>query len=344
MSYGGVNKDIVVVWIICSIIYIMMGVVALNLFGLLGEVISMMLILEFILLREDLKLRVFDVFIKVMSVLLVCSITEFLIYQFTGFRYVLFDNLIYLEQVPMVQTLFNIMHPESPYGILGLANFFRFQSLADEPGGLGTIMGFLLFATVGNPKYKRQYIIFWIAGMLSFSLAFYVIAFAHLIVSFRNKGSKGFLLLFVVVAIVGYSLFRDVFDYMIVGRVSGNEISEVDNRTSDFLDKELIKAFKDGSILFGHKVIEGESAAGVKGVLYYRGLIGMLALILGFSYVFIKKTKSLKLVDNSSFALMFLIVFWMSYYQRSYIWMFQYVIPFFCLPIMLKYKESIINK
>lgn len=340
LNRSGVNKTIATVWAICSIMYILLDAMWYTFFGVLSDVLTMTLILMFLLLREDLKLRIFDAFINVMAVLMLFSMVEYLLYLFSGFRYVVFDNLIYLDERPMVQTFFNLMYPESPYGFGGLFRFFRFQSLADEPGGVGTIMGFLLFATVGNPKYKRQYIVFWMAGLLSFSLAFYVMAFVHLIVSMRTRNNWAFLLLFVVIAVLAYSLFGDVFNYLVIDRVSGNDVSEIDNRTSEQLNRDLLSAFQDGSILFGHEhVVE----SGLRGALYNKGLIAVLSLVLCYSYAFLSKMRSLKIRD-SRFALMFLLVFWMSYYQRTYILMFQYVIPFFCMPVMLKYKESIVYR
>lgn len=340
LNWNEINNSIAVVWTLCSITYIVLDAQWFTFYGVLDDILTMTFILMFLLLREDLKLRIFDTFINVMAILLMLSMVEFLIHMFTGFRYIVFDNLIYLDKRPMVQTLFNLMYPENQYEFGALFGFSRFQSLADEPGGVGTIMGFLLFATIGHPKYKWQYIIFWMAGLLSFSLAFYIMAFVHLIVSSVNKNNWVSLLFFIAIAFFAYSLFKDVFNNLIIDRISDNDISEIDNRTTEQLNRNLAKSFQDGTILFGHKhVVE----SGLRGALYNKGLIAVLALVLCYSHAFLSMIRSLK-IKNSWFALMFFVVFWMSYYQRTYILMFQYVIPFFCMPVMLKYKESFVYR
>lgn len=333
----GTNNSIVIVFSICATLYVLIGAQWVTAFGILGDICTMVLIMQFVLLRDDLKLRICDTFMKAMAILMALSIIEYLVYLFVGLRCVLFDNIMYLEERPMVQTIFNLMYPYSPYSVIGISGYYRFQSLADEPGGVGTIMGFLLFVTVGNPKYKREYMVFWIAGILSFSLAFYIIALFHLIASAKNKSNWYYFMLFAIIAVLAYRFLGEIFDSLIVGRVSGNNISEIDNRTSEQLNKDLARAVSDDSIFFGHEIV---AETGAKGVLYNRGLIGMLSLVIAYSYSFIRKTKSMKLHD-ATFPMMFLIVFWISYYQRSSILMFQYVIPFFCIPVMLKYKETV---
>ena len=154
----------------------------------------------------------------------------------------------------------------------------------------------------------------------------------------RENRDFRFLFVFILIAGVAYYFLGDAFNELIVNRISGNEVSDIDNRTSEVLDKKLIAAMRDGSILIGHEFV---AESGGKGVLYNRGLIGMLALIVAYSSSYMAKVRSLKL-RNVSFAVFFLIVFWISFYQRAAILMFQYVIPFFCLPIMLKYKENLL--
>ena len=333
----GVNKNIASVFGLCAFIYVLSGIQGVTFWGFLGDILTMLLILLFILLRDDLKLRIFDAFINAMAILMFLSMIEYVIYLVTGMKYVVFDNLLYLEERPLTQTLFNLVWPDSPYNMI-VPRYYRFQSLADEPGGVGTTMGLMLFATSGNPEYKRHYIIFWLAGIISFSLAFYVLALSNLIVLARENRDFRFLFVFILIAGVAYYFLGDAFNELIVNRISGNEVSDIDNRTSEVLDKKLIAAMRDGSILIGHEFV---AESGGKGVLYNRGLIGMLALIVAYSSSYMAKVRSLKL-RNVSFAVFFLIVFWISFYQRAAILMFQYVIPFFCLPIMLKYKENLL--
>ena len=55
-----------------------------------------------------------------------------------------------------------------------LAVIFRFQSLTEEPGVVGTLCAFILF-TIDRKKYKKEFYIFCLAGILSLSLAFYLL-------------------------------------------------------------------------------------------------------------------------------------------------------------------------
>lgn len=332
------NKSIVLGFAVFLGLYSMLNCLVLNFFGVLGNMLTLAFMTLFLLLRDSVKIRILDSFITVLAVFLSFSVIEFLIYAFTGFKYVLYADLYYGDY-PFDQTLFNYIPTLSGLSnFTGFANFFRFRSLADEPGGVGTTCAFLLFATSGVKKYKYHYIVFWVAGIMSFSLAFFLLAFIHLVsILFTKKSITGILALVVILGAL-YMVFQEAFDYYIFERVTGDD---VDNRVTDELEKAIDAAWADGSILFGHDNENVKSAgSGVKLAIYNSGLIAICFLVLGYIQCFLKTMKYSGLVHKNA-CIFFFIAFWISYYQRAYILMFQYVLPYFVMPLFMAYNERI---
>ncbi|MCR4717329.1 MAG: hypothetical protein K5656_09115 [Lachnospiraceae bacterium] len=337
------NRSIVATFAICYFPLLFTALLNLS----IGAVFPFLLIIFYLQLRDDIKVRVFDVFIRVLAFTLLLSIIEYLICVTTSQYIVLFPSIpTDTGSKTFDQTLFNFIPIESVVS-LGSFSFFKFQSLSDEPGNVGTICAFLLFATSDCKRYKYEYIIFWIAGVLSFSAAFYILAAIHLAFSLKRK-NLGFLFVGAVLVFVLYHYFQEAFDLFIFNRFSGDNIDSLDNRSTAEFDAHLKAAFWDGSLWFGKgfgaKMDTGGhgGVAGLKAYLWIYGIIGTAAILWGYTMIYIKSLKrQAKIVKK--YGLVFLFVFMLSFYQREYITYIDYVVIFFTMPFLLTYKGLVDN-
>lgn len=232
----------------------------------------------FILLSDKWKLMVFDKLVKFLVVFLSLAFIEYLVYIFTGqgilVAYFIRDNAS-REQL-FEQHLFNFFIINST---------IRFQSFCEEPGDLGTLCYLMLFLTGNNLRYRVYYYCFWIFGLASFSLGFYVLAAIHLL-SIRLKIQTIVLTLACMLTLP--LIFGEQFDTLVVERVSGKKVEELDNRTGERLNNALANSFSDGSIIYGHGGVLPERMghdsgnAGGKVFLYKYGIIGLLLLLYPF--------------------------------------------------------------
>ncbi len=273
----------------------------------------------FILLKDERKLKVLDAVIKVLALIFALSAIEYLIFILTNYRVELFTTID--DNRTFTQSLFNNFHEE-------FAVIPRFMSLCEEPGTVGTLCAMLLFATAKNSQYQKQYIVFWVSGLLTFSMAFYVLACLHLLTfGIKNLNIIFFILL---LAILLYIYLGEYFDYLIVERL---ESGEADHRVSDSINRYIKIAWEDGRLWFGNKASFLSSMgfyAGVKALLVRHGILGVASLVLGYTFSFLNMTK-LKNFD----CYLFLIAFWASFYQREYIDRIEFLMVFFTMPAIL---------
>ena len=172
---------------------------------------------------------------------------------------------------------------------------YRFQSLATEPGLIGTLCGFLIYIVSDIKEYKFANLIFWISGILSFSLAFYVIVSLKLLSQFNLK----MILLIVSFFTVAFLLIPNFFQEHIVARVSGEEHG--DNRSSVELDMKLKQSYNDDTLWFGngyrsYDKFVTKGVAGAKPWIYQYGIISVFLLFLSYVEYFVHNSLKLGLV------------------------------------------------
>ncbi len=278
----------------------------------------------FMLLKRDIQWAICLSFVKVLSVLLAAALIEFVIYQLTGIGVVL-GNVIR----PQINQYESFNHL-----ILNLVSekydIVRFQFLANEPGLLGTLCGFLLFPTGSNKSLRFSFIVFLISGLLTYSLAFYVLA-AIYFVSIAKSIRKIIVPLAIVGAILLYAV-KDNFNELIIERI---ESGEADNRTSLSLDLYFAKAFYNGDLVLGvgaqnfPKEIVGDAAGGKVWIIKF-GILGLLIIIPTYIIAYIQRRKGrLSYPDY-----IFLIAFWLSFYQRQTIAESYTMLVFLMMPLV----------
>lgn len=239
----------------------------------LASILNIFYLPLFILIDDRLKYFIFQRYLKVIIIFFTLSFIEYLIYVIfhigiTLSIYIRNENSDSLVNIQILQeTFFNFIRTD--------IDFPRFQSLCQEPGQLGNVCWVLIVLIGECKKYRKQQLLLFLFGAVSFSLAFYAIAFVYLIsIKVRFK---------YIVAIIGvtgifYFSFTEAFDRLIFERVEGRSMEEIDNRTSESMNYYFDKSIEDGSIIWGHggtkgKEIEGNNASGAKVVLYSFGVV-----------------------------------------------------------------------
>jgi hypothetical protein len=195
--------------------------------------------------------------------------------------------------------------------------FYRMSGPFDEPGVVGTVSALVLSANRYRVKSTSDLVVL-ASGLLSFSLAFYLISLVYLVIT-NAKSIKGiFLVLFLLLssfALLSQSevLSSYTIDRMSIvdGRLSG------DNRSNEVLDAVfddwLASPLKD--FLFGNSdgLPSGVDGSSIKITLIKSGIFGVLLLVVIYFVVFLRLRKSLGL---NFYLVAFLVVFLLSAYQR----------------------------
>ena len=209
---------------------------------------------------------------------------------------------------------------------------YRLQGPFDEPGWLGTICA-LLLASSGFKKNKLTDKIILLAGILSFSLAFYILFFLFLLMNAKGKFLKYSLLVSMSIVVI-YYLLPDAFDRYVAQRLVINEGAiagynrdtlHVAEEFSNFWNLPLY------NIIFGLPAKISDGSASFKLLLLNTGLMG--ALIIFSIYAFLIQQN--RRVVGKRF-LSFFIIFLMSGLQRPDIVKPFMVFIFLVAPFMLK--------
>lgn len=328
-KYNRVNYMLV---FFCIFVYI--ALYHSNLERLIKALILGLLLFAFLLVRNEDKLESFKYFTILFSISLIPGLILYI------------SNLIgidlawsYLEPINPLKTQLGHYYRRYLGSVVLISSRsapiwpYRFCGMFDEPGVVGTVSALLL---VGNRfNFKSFYVkILLISGIITFSLAFFVIVIASLVIELILRRN------FRIVIIIGcfFSLFILFSTYLednyLIQRYVLNRITNlgsgliVDNRTTQSFDYEFEQFFHRGlnTILFGEGVgsrsdnmnLLGSSS--IKLVIYDSGIIGFSALILLFIV--------LVLCHKSKQAVIFLVIFIASMYQRPSVLNYAYILIF----------------
>ena len=289
----------------------------------------------FLRISYELQARIIKCFVWVLAILLACSIVEFAIYETTGWG-------IVLGQATRVTTVRESYFTNLVFNLIGTSYIdARFQSIADEPGRIGTLCGMLLFLTWRVRSLRIPFIVFTISGIISFSLAFYVLLSIFLVKHVRVSMKK----MFVGIAVIGATIYvtYDRFEELIVMRIMADgeveDIEDVDNRTTEAFDKYFNRALENGQLWLGvgannlPKGIELESRggnAGAKKWIFQYGIVALALLFITFNKVFLRRLRRKPKFKDWAF----LIAYWLSFYQRSDVMPPCFIIAFMAIPII----------
>lgn len=223
----------------------------------------------------------------------------------------------------------------------------RFNSIFLEPGYLGTLCSFILYAVKFNFKRKSNIVILF-ALVLSFSLAGYVITFLgwiSLLYSKRTPITKYLIYCIIVIGIFYYSQFYNngdnFFNNYIFSRLESDKDKGIkgNNRNSELTDFYFNKMCDDGSILLGvgpeyiRKINGGGANDGdytnqIRGAGYKLYCItnGCLAAVFYLFFYFFLSLKRNK--QQSRYCKLFFLLILLTFIQASYPSSFSWLIPY----------------
>ena len=289
----------------------------------------------FLRISYELQVRIIKCFVRALAILLTCSIVEYTIYQTIGWGIVLGNTtrVTSVRETHFVNLVFNLIGTD--YGET------RFRSIADEPGRLGTLCGMLLFLTWRVRSLRIPFIVFVISGVISFSLAFFVLLSIFLITHVRVSLKK----MIIGIAVIGATIYVtfDRFKEMIVARIIADgemiDIEDIDNRTTEAFDKYFNLAYENGQLWLGVGAnnlpeqinIEGHGGnAGAKKWIFQYGIVALVILFFSFNKVFFRRLMRKPGIKDYGF----LIAYWLSFYQRSSVLSHFTLIVFMAIPII----------
>lgn len=292
-----------------------------------GYITILLYSVMFLDLRNEYQICITRYFVWGLSILCFCSLIEYIIFFTTG-------QGIVLQNVTRTTAIQSTYFEHLIFNIIRLSDItLRFQGLADEPGRMGTLCGMLLFLVRRLETKKFPFYVFLISGLLSFSLAFYVLLVIFLLTNTQLSIRRS---IAVLCFIGGFLLFvQDQFKEKILDRVADTE--NVDNRTDEVFDIYFQYAVESGLIwagIGGEQVINiseesGAGYGGAKVFLLQYGVICFIIIFLMYNYVYIKMCRG----KLERYDWLFLLAFWLSFYQRQTIFLPFTMITFFTMPL-----------
>lgn len=217
---------------------------------------------------------------------------------------------------------------------------YRFYSMFDEPGVLGTLSAFVLYANKYNFRDKKNIIIF-IGSIFTFSLAFYILTILGVLINTLLINGKDRILKFIVYILVGLFVFtllidNDTFNNSIIYRFNNIE-DNIEGRNDESLNLYFSKfilspdaAFGNGTNFLGNFNF-GLNGASYKMFIIEYGFVGIFLLILLYISIMSKRN-----VANYILLFFFLI----SFIQRPLLFSSWQLILFAIISQNLTYNDK----
>lgn len=283
-------------------------------------------------LKIDIQISVFRKFIWIISILFLLSAIEYIIYILFGKGIIIttVTRVTDVKEGDFYHYLFNII---SIKGVIP-----RFKGLCAEPGNMGTLCAFMLFATWRIKTLRIPFFVILVCGLMSLSLAYYIFLFIFLLTNVKPNVKNVFIGM-VVFAVFIY-VFRDFFEGRIVDRLTAvDNIEELDNRTTDAFDHYFNKAYDEGDLWFGvgsdnlpPQVNYDGGNAGAKKWIFQYGIIGCIINFCIYNAIYYRRSnKRLGFHD-----IVFLLVYWACFYKSVVFTVPSIFIIYLMMPIINK--------
>lgn len=211
----------------------------------------------------------------------------------------------------------------------------RLCGLFNEPGYLGTMVA--LFLIADNLNLKRiGNIILMIAGIFTFSLAFFIIIlFALLVKGLKSRKTAilvGIVIIAVVVSLPALVKMNEGVEHLVERFSFEDGVWKGDNRSDSMVDSAFEQLFKTGSDLFwGHGAgythyIEKVGTSSYKGIILDYGLGGVIII---WGLLFVSAVSYIKRLKNRKYEYFYLLCFFMGIYHRPYVIAISYLLVLF---------------
>lgn len=298
-----------------------------NINAFIGSFFQIVVFMSLFMVDKQILFTLTSFLSKAMACLLIVSIPFYLLYLL-GFTFPS-TNAQYGDGLYTYTNFYFFLLDDRSISI-----FPRFHSVFLEPGHLGTATVLLLFAQCGY--WRKWYnVILWIATLMTFSLAAYVLSVVVIFLNLWMRGKNIFKkALFVICCVAGtvigsffYNDGENLIHDLIVIRLEIDEEGGLsgDNRVAGWFEDEYDSYLQSSDVFFGRDYdysIPGNS--GYRLYIYENGLIGLFLVILLYL------TFLIKAIDKRvlwSVALIAVLCFWV----RGYLLWYSVFIPLFAL-------------
>lgn len=295
-----------------------------------SDIFSLLYGILFLSLSRDLQKPIIRKFVRLLAFILLLGIIEYIFYQFVHIGFIISNvtRTTVVKESYFVHLIFNL--------VSSTAIIPRFQCLADEPGRLGTLCGFLIFFTWKVKSLRFPFYVILFSGILSFSLAFYVFLTVFLFANFRFNIRN--IVIMIIASIVLFQLLKENIEVLILSRVDVEETEDLDNRTTDTFDHYYNKAYDNGQLWLGVgannlplqiRLGENGGNAGAKNWIFQYGIIGFFIVFIMYNFLYKMRRNNRMLFYDY----IFLLIFWLSFYQRSSIIDSFTLLAFLAMPV-----------
>lgn len=332
---GGIKFEFKRRYIIFSVLYLFSlyftgHVWEQNINGLIYVVISAVNVLFFLSIPDDTKDNMFSSWIKWFGYLMIPSLIIFFITIFTSLPSI---GIVYADygqgaitELPFQNYFFYLL----PIGENFSSGSHRFNGPFIEPGDLGCICAFLLFAARYDFKRYKGLKYIAVALLATLSLAGWLMtAIGYLLHMFDQNRLKGRSLFAIVILILGVYIFGtfynqgdNVINNAILSRLQSDDEMGFsgNNRTSLLKMGAFYEMWDNPDVLwFGYTTNDIEAlnekgkGAGFISQMVSSGLIGVVSMLLAFLLFSLKSS-------TRRFACFFFAIFILYFLQRTDLW------------------------
>lgn len=308
-KYFTINNIHIVTFLAFFVLYSIYAVInEVNFFGA-----AELLIIPFLfLLKKDYISDLYNRFILILSIALVPSILEYLLWLL-GFS--INYNVIAPYELGKTYNYQQFLFFVTSYSPFGLS---RFYSYYDEPGVLGTITAMILISKQYNLR-SRQNIIIFVAGILTFSFYFYVISLLAFLFSKKHKYLWAGLVLILVFGVTKIDFFEPLVNRFIIedGKFAG------DNRTNEDYDIWFSNYLQTDRVWYGYGKNYAQDLN--KGGTSYKDIIVNFGLLFFIIYVSSFVLLCLRTLKRKRDRFLWIILFFSCLYQRPSIGRVEFV-------------------
>lgn len=328
-----IQKENVFLFVILLLSYVYLVMAGRNFAGIVGSLIGYVFPVSLILfLNGEEQVKCINYIVKWFAILMIPSMITFLLCQTIGLpsfgllkwgdNSYLSDNYLFRENYIFC----TIPLKEAP----------RFNGPFNEPGHLGMMAAFLLFADCYKFNKRSTWIIL-LALLMTLSLSGYVLAFLGYLFVKYNRGeiSLKFIVLFLLILLLGYLFVTfynggdNLINEKIVSRLEPDEENGIEgnNRVHGDIHLFFLNMFKDSRLLlFGYDrntvdwlASTGSRGTGMEMYIVVHGVFGLFLSISFYLVCFLYRN------PKKPAALYFLFVF-LILLQRSYWYWFSMII------------------
>ena len=323
------NLKISIFFILCNLYFFFGGTT----YSSFSPIFSLPLL--FLIIPKSFQLEIFEKFIKIISVIFALGFITYTLrlfinlpaYEVSALNSLKSDNYsVYLFDVTLPQTIFP-----------------KFFSIFDENGVVGTLCALLIsYQKLNINSFNKGVIL--LAGLLSFSLAFYIVLFINLIYNFNKR----FLIIVPIILILASFIPKDNILYVyIFDRVTINEDGFIeDNRTGKDFDLHYDYFLKKGGndLFYGKGIgadkkdeIDKFGSSSYKVLVYRHGIFGCLLFLLFFIYLTSK-------ISPTTRGFFFLTIFTILLFQRINLFLYYNIVIYVGGLLMINYNQKTLKK